>query len=604
METDRDSPLSRKAKYIGWVLLLGLMAGHLIPYLPEYSVPTFDLYNVMHVINYLNSPELYGPDRISVVLTEIWTTTAPVYFYGLAYPISQFLSAKFTIFTLGFAISVLSAYFAGGRWEDWKDLLVCFVVIFLLIHTNVSPLEGNRRSFTAVFLLGLLWLETSPNYLGQLFLVASAAGIYPPVALLMLTYYGIKELASLREQTTTFRSALGRMTGFSIIFLIVLTPYWSQKVFAHSDPGMSMILRDLSYEIESLRDFVKTFLVGDFKHKGALFRDQLHFNFFLIFASLVALQKVVLEEKFVFKRKYLYLTVASLGLWVGAHLVYPLIYLPFKYTRISLLLVLAMPFAENLPSTVTALRSQFSKTTLLRLTIAVLSGWMLLIWCFHGLYPSNFAFLNIPGILGSHWWRFIFALPVFLVVTVSLPTSFQNRITRSFLSAVVLLAMVFLPHGFTTFHWLPKFDGMYKYLRTTPPGTKIAGPLRFYIHPVPALAKRSVYASKNKAMLEFACRRSKKLWKIYFATSPEKITSFMKENKIDYLLVDRRLLKKRLAGGVRKCIGNIPASTDPYLNRHFETASWRYKKRFYLVGAETLSSARLNSSPSETTAGE
>lgn len=571
------------------IVLLGLLILiHTLPYVPEYRVPNYDLFNVYHVVNYLNTPDLYSGGTLARTLTEAFTSTAPVYFYGLVYPLSQFFSPKLSVLFVGFTITVISVYFSGGRWADWHNYLTAFVVIMILLHCTVNPLEGNRRSFTAFFILGALWSDRHAGFWGKLFLLALAAGIYPPVALLTLTYFGFRLLQGYRHGAVTIDKALGRLSGYVLVFLAVLSPFWFKIV--STTHTYSFVSESVGYDLTSLAGILKTFLLGHQEFKGALFRDTVQLDLFVIFLFMAGLQSVLNKRGFDISNRHRVMFFASLILWGCAHLLHPLIYHPFKYTRLSLLLCVAIPVSQNLPDTVRLLRSRFSRDTGLTFLLVIAGVWSLGIWMLYAIYPEPFGFLTISGFLGSHWWRFIFALPVFLTVILTLPHARLTPAVHTIIATAVLLALVFLPHDFDRVQWqgmkLKNFDDMYSYLRKTPESTLVAGP--YFTDPIAVYGKRSIFKSMNTSNFEFVCRRSQRFWNAYFAHSPETILSFMNSRGITHLLVDRHLLKNRTILRNPDCPGEISPSGTTFLNRHFKHARWSFKKRFYLLDVKSI----------------
>lgn len=583
-------------KIWAWFLLSGLILGHLVPYLPEYSLQHYDLAKVIWIINHLQTPELFGSDRLTQLITHFSTVTAPIYFYGLVYPLSIILTPQWAIYSVGLTITFGCAYFAGNNGSNRTNLLVSLVVIFLLLHSNVSPLEGNRRSFTAFFLLGMFWMESRENYYGDLLLVALSAGIYPPVGLLMLCYYSLRILQKVYLKTITFPRSILKISGHLFTYLLILSPYLLDVFVFTSTSSISRLSAPIPYDVTGISDFLTTFIGGGNENvlaRGALFRDQIHFDFFLILVTLLLLQWTLMKQNFNLKIRYILLVVASFLLWGFAHLVHPLIYHPFKYTRISLLLALAMPMAENLPDMTHYVRKKLSKQPIFRLACILLAFWMMGLWALVVLFPSNFSFLKIGGVVGLELWKFIFVLPVFLASLFVLP-SWKSPIVRSFLAIILLLGLLVLPHGFPRIkfnnHSLSDLSGLFNYLQRTPPGTTVAGPPHFYMDFIPAYAKRNVYSSTNSTTIDFVCGRNQKFWNAYLDDSVFKIRNFMIENKIDYLLVDRKTVQNRRAYGVLRCDITVSPAKEPFLDRDFKNPAWRLGRRLYLITPEHLKS--------------
>lgn len=584
MNRSFEQPLNPPAKRIGWAGLSVFVLLHLIPYANSYAVPHYDLYNVMHVINYLKSPELFSGDRLTLLLSQMSIKTAPVYFYGVTYPLSFVLSAKWVVLTIGAATTLASSYLAGLRWTRWRNLLTSCLVTILILHSELPTIEGNRRSFTAFFILALFWLEERDSFVGELFLVGLAAGIYPPAALLILTYF----CCGVILQNNTIGNIIYKTFSYAFVFVVVLMPYWLDLLFIEEAIGTTDMSNRVTYNFSSIQGWTNTVLVGD---QGALFREQLHLGLFVSFLSLLILERLVLKNRFVFRLRYKILLTVGLLLWGSAHVVHPLIYHPFKYTRMTLLLVPLLIFAENLPTTVKKLHHGFRNRSSLRFLLYLGGTTMLMIWVG---FAYVFAGTSTSGFLGilPTIWKFILGLPVFLSLVIGFPVLLKSQILRAFVGATTLMMMLFLPHNTPQVQWrdmrLSNFSEMYTHLRKSPPGTLVAGPPAYFLDPIPAFAKRGVFSSTNKSVLTLSCERTKKFWRIYFEDDPEAISKFMKDNGINYLLVDRRLLQQMRTLGHTHCVGKMGEVSDPVLDQHFPEASWHFKRRFYLLHRDNL----------------
>jgi hypothetical protein len=549
----------------------------------------------MYIINSLQSPSLYSGSKLTFILTNAWTTTAPFYFYGLTLPLSFAVPAKWVMLTIGTLISLGTIYFAGDEWMNWTDLLTASLVILVFLHTSVSPLEGNRRSFTVFFLVGALWFTDREILTGKLFFLALASGIYPPAGLLLLGFFSLVEFNNIRKLdfTQVIQTTI-KFFVFLSVFLVVLMPYWVQILSTQTPDYATEMVSNLKYKFQTTTDLVKTFFVGE---RGALFRDEINGDFFLIFCFLLGLERLVLGDRFQLKSTLWILLVTSGILWCLAHLVHPMIYHPFKYTRGSLILVSLLPFARNLPQTTYKLYLQFSRSTNLRLILFSFSLCSLLIWTLLTYMPRQFIFLiKIPG-FGLAWWKFFFGVPVVLTATFAFSGSYRKPLVRSFIVIFLIIVLTAFPHNPKTFEWrgmkLSNFEGMLKTLHETPPGTMVAGPPLYYMDPIPAFGHRniyasSLYASSNKSSFQFICNRIKQFWAIYFRNDPGLITQFMRRNDINYLLVDRQLVKNKEPDGRKRCVRSLPIDSEPFLDRHFEEALWKYENRFYLIDIKTL----------------
>lgn len=592
-----------------WASFLGLLVvGHLVPYFPRYALPHPDYGNVMHVLNFLKEPGLFAGDRLTQLVGKFSTTTAPVYFFGIAHPLNLLLPTKWVLFVIGAFITGLATFFAGDNWKTRTNLVIAVLTLFVLLHVTVSPLEGNRRSFTAVFLLAALWLEDHGSFTGKILVTAIAAGVYPPAALLIMTYFGLRNTEAFYRGSKPFSGVLFRVGALTVTFLLVVSPY----LFELFSPGgttnfsgeiinlegtsnFSRISMPLRYNLDSINEFIQTFIVGiegQVYTRGALFRDQLNFDFFLAMLTVLIMECMILGRDFQLKGRYVFLAIASLALWGLAHLVHPLIYHPFKYTRVSLLLAALLPFAENLPPMASVIRRKFSQLKGLRLMFLLLGVWILGIWSLVVVFPSKFSFLRVFGLVGLNWWKFVFSLPIFFVLLIGVPQSWKNPEYRGLVAGLILLTLMLLPHPVTSIQFngltLDDLGGLYETVGHSPPGTKVAGPPVFHMDFIPAFSKRGVYSSGNLTMIDSVCDRNRKFWNIYFSESSRKILSFMRQNDIDYLLVDRTILREKTPYGSLRCKITVDMPENPYLNRTFSDAPWRRNNRLYLITPKSL----------------
>jgi hypothetical protein len=538
----------------------------------------------MHVINYLQFPDVFGSDRLSRALVSLSTDTAPIYFFGIAYPLSFIVPSKWILLIIGTTITGLSGYFAGRSWSDWNELLAGISTVFLILHVNISPLEGNRRSFTALFLTALVWLdEQNHNYLLKLFIVALASGIYPPMALIILAYFGLKALRTVFQKNKYPMKKILQLAGLLLVVILVLIPYWSNIIGDGWSFSTDLASR-LQYKLASLQGMIETFLIGE---RGALFRDQLHFDLFVIFGILCLFQVWILEEEFSYRKSYCYLFLASLICWFMAHLVHPLIYHPFKYTRLSVLFVLVWPFADNLLATVKVLKDQVKnakKTHYIFYFTALVAS---ILWLLFAMTSNPLGLTGTIPYVGSAWWKFVFGFPIFVALAVVKYPISTHDFSQALFALIILFCLIVLPHNFPDATWnginLARFKKMYSYLRQTPAGTTVAGPPAHFMDPIPAFAFRGIYASTNKTPIRFVCNRIKKFWKVYFQGESKPIVQFMVRNDIDYLLVDRKMLRTKRALGNLECMEQFNVDTKPFLNQRFNDVAWYGGKRFYLV---------------------
>jgi hypothetical protein len=374
-------------------------------------------------------------------------------------------------------------------------------------------------------------------------------------------------------------------------------PYWTDLLFGRTFSVTSQWTGSVTYQWDSLYGFLTTFLSG---HKLALFRDVIDFNIFLMLVVFLSIEWLVLGKRLAFDRRYGFLLVTACLLWGLAHLLLPLIYWPFKYTRVTLILSLALPVARNLPATMGGIRVIFFESSLSRLFVYFLTIPALVFLGLFVLFPSQLSGVMVPGLLSDVWWRFVFVLPLIFPAALVWPERMVTATTAGCVMIIIMLIFgVFLPAD-TVNHWqwrgvsLEEFDGMYRFLRNTPPGTLVAGPLDYMI-PIPAFSSRPVFVSSTSLIANFACERSKDLMSVYFQDSMLPIETFMRRNKINYLLVDRQFFREKIFITIARCTSSGIDIEDPALDRVFPEANWRYGRRLFLVSYETIRSMAGNS---------
>lgn len=594
--------LPKNVKYGAWVVLTAYTLAHILPYVPKYTVPHADLLNVLAMINYIYSPDLFQGDYLTQAITYYNVMTAPIYFYGIIYPLNFLFSSRWVLFIIGIVITLGSTYFAGERWKTWMDLLIASTILIILLHVYLNPLEGQRRSFTSFFLLSLFWMEPKSNYLWELFFVALSAGVYPPVTLIMVLYLCIGKFHKVLLGEKNWRTPLLESLGFGIVMIAVLSPYLLNILFAETETLFSTLLLDENYYTET--SFFNVFLFGT---RTALFKNTSHFDIFFILSFIFVIESLLLRQKISFHLRYMKLLISGLTLWVLAHLLHPVIYHPFKYTRLTLVLGLAFPVIKNLPAFTQTLHSKTLGKISLKFSSMIVSTGILGILA--ALISQNkISILEKLPVWGIDGWKFLLALPIFLTVLVMLMDFLNSVEIVCLISIVLLLFLIYIPHDFyyedapifslrgLTFQ---DFDPLYNFLLQTPPRTMVAGPPLFYMDPIPAFAKRPVFISYHGAIFSETCERIDQFWKAYFSDTLSSVSTFMKKNDIDYILLDREVFRgdKRYIPGFspKKCespnreeIREILGTRNPALDRHFPDADWSKNRRLYLLHRKIL----------------
>ncbi|MFB6345790.1 MAG: hypothetical protein ABEK50_08475, partial [bacterium] len=584
---------SQKSYLIVSVLVICVITSSLIPFFPTYSVPHIDYFKVMTIINYLQEPGLYSGDRLTQISTNFHSQAAPIYFYGLAYPLNFLISSKWVMLILGSVITVLCVFFSGENWRTKENLLTAVLMTIVLVNLRITPLEGHMRSFTAFFVLWALWLGDDPDFLVLLFLTGLAAGIYPPAGLLILAYFGLQELKLLATGDRRPTLTIARLGGAAVIFNLVLLPYWFESVLSSELSSSQSLIPGLKYNLNSFVGFFESFVHGS---RGAFFLSSRNYNSFVNVGILCLFQALSLRKSFTLRPTFRKLLIASLGAWTLAHLLHPLIYLPFKYTRTTLILFVVLVFLDNLKPMVDWLNQlpdvwsrRLSSTNLIHPI-----GFMILASLFLFLFPDYASGLKhkvLQVIL--NWNKLLIAVSAGLAAALFLPEK-NNLLPLKSLGAggAICIILFFQLHTPPSILGLTHgdFQGLYQYVRTTPPGTTVAAPPVFYSDPISAFGKRPTYTSRNHAFQQDVCDRNTKFWNIYYSDSPEEIAEFMRRKNIDYILVDRRMVEIRTPLRISQCEGIVKPAKTPYLNRHFGENAWAKGNRMYLLGPEHIHS--------------
>ncbi|MFB6226859.1 MAG: hypothetical protein ABEH89_00870 [bacterium] len=589
--------LKRSTVYCVWLLLGCLVFLHLLPYLNWYKVPHPDLFKVVQVINNIRVPEWYANSTMTDYLSNFFVSTAPVYFYGLAYPLSLFLPGKWVVLTIGTGLMILSGYLAGLSWSRWRHVLSAVLVVVVLLVVEGSPLEGNRRSFTALFVLAAMVSGVFSNYLAYTVMTALAAGVYPPAALILIMYYFYRLLPGVIHRDFTTRAFILRLGGLCSICLFVLSPYLARGMLDPIVVDVNFYANPIKYDFHSLNGLIKTFLLGDYgSYIGALFVVPIHLDLFFIFLTATVAQWLYLRDRFRFPYRYGCMMLAGLTLWLISHFAHPLLYIPFKYSRLTLLLPLLFPVARNLPLVVHRLLGHYGKRYLKRVCLYLVTVVSLVIYLWYQLGSDGGTVLTEVGVLGSDWWEFVLVVPFLLSLMVVVPESSKGSIYRSILVLLVFCGVVVLPAEVPEYNYrgvsLSSLQGLFEELKQSSPGSRIAGPPDM-MKPTATFGQRPNYNGLDRRSHDVFCERNEAYWKALFAENPNRILRFMKEERIDFLLVDRQPLIRNDFFGTLGCVQSIDSSikqNEAFLNQDFEQAVWSLNGRLYLLTPRIISS--------------
>ncbi|MFB6346118.1 MAG: hypothetical protein ABEK50_10135 [bacterium] len=326
------------------LLVAGLYVGiHYIPYRSIYVILNDDYHNVIPVINVLAEPRLYSSSTLVRILKEIHLTSSPFYYFGLAYPLAQFLHASTVMKLLGFVACLWLFYFAGFRWRNPGDVVRAFFLLLIALHaTPFSIMEGNRRSFRAVFYVGLLWSEERNSFTSYLILLAAATGIYPPAAVVLLGYRWVDHgLQSYRNGTKITDGLLKPFLSLGV-FTLCFSPYlWSKLAF---EVEFTNSISKLNYSWISFREGFEYFVYGNGNSQFITASVTLSLLGLLCLGQILLLGLNDIRIRQFFPS----LILTCVLLWGSAHLTYPLLYQPSRYALPVFLIVAGIFFLDNL----------------------------------------------------------------------------------------------------------------------------------------------------------------------------------------------------------------------------------------------------------------
>lgn len=580
------------------VLLVGVLAIvyvglHLTSYVPVDHLPNDDYANVLGALTILDHPEAFTDDRLASLLVNRHTRTAPIYYYGLAVPLSQLVHPSTAIKLLGVALSLLLGVAAGLPWRRPGDGVrgVLVFVVFLHLSFTVNPLLGHERSFAAVILAAYLWLEDHGERRGLLLLLALATGIYPPAALVVLAALGFGALNRGRRQDG-FWPELGFVLLAAGVFLLVLSPYLASLANpAATSARASNWVQPLHPGGEGPGGWLHRYVHGP--SRGTLFAGTAEFGLFCVFVVLAGLQRLVVGPAWRLRRSYVWL-LASVGVtWTTSYLVYPSLYQPVKFSGAALPLVILMVVGDNLPSTVRALRDRWDPPATVRGLLVGLGGAAAGTYLGYPLLDSTVQAGLSPDV-SRMLFGSVIASPLVVVVVLDGLPGLETPVRGSLLGVGLLMLLMFYPHCFTDCSLygekerpLSYYRGLFDRLRSTPKTTTVVGPPHL-MDPVPAFAGRSVYFHQEYSNVPFICDRIRTFAPIYYASSPPAILRYMREHDLQYLVVDRRDFRTY---SFYSCGIRFEERPDPVLDRPFPNATWSRDGEVYLLSRNQLERA-------------
>lgn len=586
---DPSRLLSFRRVAIG-ALLIVLVLVHQLPYFAPYQPHTDDYTYNLHLIEQWLHPASFQGNLLSQHVWTEHTTLAPVYYFGLVFPLSQLFPVQAVMPFVGLLFAAVAAFFAGDRWDGPADYVRAILVTLVLIHVPFGPLEAHRRSFVPVALLAFFWINRSGAPRHHWLLLALTAGIYPPASLLLLTCLGLDRLSEARGGWRAARQTLRTMVPPVAIVTLVLSPYLMNRL-GPATANPSRWASKLTYHLGTPFDLVRTFVVSN---QSALFYTAGGFGVFVVGAGVSLLAWMVLGwNRFRLRRDYTFMVGASLSLWVLAHGVHPLIYHPVKYTRTTLLIVVWLIAAENFSPLVQSLQGRFSGTipTIPTLGLAAVAAGA---WSFLRLKPEAFDTDLVVVSPGAVWQGGLLFLPILVGVSLLPVTNHRARALRAGLLAVVLGTFLFFPHCFVQCdrygeddHPIRYYRELFQTLRTLPVQSTVAGPPDL-MDPIPGYGARPVHLMHELKRLPEVCRRMRSFARTYYAGSPEPIVRNLKRWNIHYLLVELDAFE---SDPILDCGAGVPVNPDAVLNRTYPDHTWAIPGEYYLLSIEELRDA-------------
>lgn len=584
--SDASTLLSSRRGAIG-ALLIVLVLVHQLPFFAPYQPHTDDYTYNLHLIQQWLHPGSFQGNLLSQHVWAEHTTLAPVYYFGMVFPLSELLPSQSVMPLVGLVFGVLLVLAAGQRWTKSEDYVRAVLVTLVLLHVPYGPLEAHRRSFVPVALAVFFWINRCEAPRRHGVLLAVTAGIYPPAALLLLAGLGLDVLTRADGLRGAVRRTRRTLVPLSLVVLLVLSPYLVNRLGpGTADP--SRWASDLSYALNGPLAVFRTFVAPD---SGALFSTLGGFGVCLVGGALVLLERFVLgRDRFRLRRDYGLMVLGALGLWALAHLVHPLLYHPVKYTRSTLLIVGWMIAAENFPALVRTLRNRWGGTvptvTSAGIAAAAAGG-----WAFLRLTPEAFRADLVVLSPGTAWTGGLLFLPLLAGVSLLPAINRPARDLRCLLLAFGLGLFLFFPHcpvqcdryGEDN-HPIRHYRGLFESLRATPAGSTVAGPPDL-MDPIPGYGARPVHLMHELKRLPEVCRRMQSFARTYYAGSHEHVVRYLTRRNIDYLLVEVDAFE---SDPIPDCGANVPVNPDAVLNRTHPDPTWAIPGEYYLLSTDEL----------------
>ncbi|MFB6346057.1 MAG: hypothetical protein ABEK50_09830 [bacterium] len=569
------------------------IALHYLPYLSPLRILSDDYMNVAPVLWKFWSPDLFPGNLHMDYLYHKQTGVSWLYFYGYLFPLSGIINPISLLKMTGYSMLVLLFILAGQGFTSETDFYRASIVtvVFLHLAPSVNPYPGLARSFSVLAFMALLWSERRGQKVPPIVLVAFTAGVYPPAALVMLVYVWFKLFE------TCYSGEVGAEDFWPpiatlLLFLVMLTPYFTGMAnpqFASADTWV----QPLEYNLYSLQGFWDTIVIGS--GRTAFMRAKLTYVTFVVFGGLVLLQLLVLRGQFQWFRECKLLLLSGLFTWLCAHLLHPMIYHPFKYTRVVLPLIVVYLFCENYLSFFGRIRSWLGDLEWVGYGLLIpglllgisYMGWLVVIG------PSMFIqYMRNPGTV---FWGLFLGSILMIAFLITPIEEWEGVHWERWVPLALLVVWGFYPHCFTScvvyyedYFSVSNYRGMYKRLKQTPRKTVVAGPPGT-MDTIPAYARRGVYFNHEQHKIKALCERIRTFKKIYYSSSGEEILSYLERTGVDYLVVNRLYYQPRFR--LFGCGKRVRREGESVLNQQFSESEWEKRGIIYLLSRDDLRSA-------------
>lgn len=588
MNPSEITEVVKRDRRFRWTVFLTIFAVYSFVHVAEptsiYHYRLADYENVVPVIHKLLNPSLFPEDFMIGRLVKFELAASPLYHGLVTIPLGLFFHPvtvmKLTGWILAVGLFVFSSY-PGRTSIDWfRGALTSLV--FLHAGLVVSPLPGNRRHFAVLFIVLALLLDRSENPYYRYLLVAVAAGIYPPTALLILCFFVLKKLATFRKSPKVYLDRFREIILYCLIFLTVMTPYVITKIFLNPTLTDTRV-PGLKYQLTSFSGIVESLLVDS---RGAFFRfPGLMIRGLTLWLIVLVIFLIIDRGDWIVRDQFKRLILGSCLLWGLAHLMHPYLYQPSKYTKIVPGIVACYLIAENLPALHETIRN-VGTTTIWRVGLYLCSLLGATILLLNNLGSGDTYTTGVfLGLLGDEFFvRFCGASLIFLSVMLILPVT-RRGLTVSLL-VMGLLVFVFNP----PFGWfkvrrgyahLPSyFKGAFKALRQTPNSTRVAAPRRFS-EILPVYAKRPVYFRQLELSPALMNERRNQYKSFVCSSNLNEALRNLSKIDVDVIFIDRKLLS-----GTRYCPNNT--TTDIFFVDWIPEDPLWSKEHYGLYGKNTI----------------